>query len=58
MLLVQASCCILVHLIRHKLNDVGDTFAGDWALGRPVTAEFMIDITKKLSLNLLLTSPS
>lgn len=39
-LLVQASCCILIHLKGHKLYDVGDTFAGDWAFGGPVKMEF------------------
>lgn len=34
-LLVQASGRVLVHLKGHKLDDVGDAFAGDGALGRP-----------------------
>lgn len=39
-LLVQAPRCVLIHLKGHKLYDVGDAFAGDWAFGRPVEVEF------------------
>lgn len=43
-LLVQASCCILIHLKGHKLYDVGNTFAGDWAFGGPVKVELHLFI--------------
>lgn len=39
-LLIQAPCCILIHLKGHKLYDVGDAFAGDRAFGGPVKTEF------------------
>lgn len=39
-LLIQAPCSILIHLKGHKLYDVGDAFAGDWAFRGPVKAEF------------------
>ena len=35
-LLVQATCCIFIHLKGHELNDVGNAFAGDGAFGGPV----------------------
>lgn len=39
-LFVQAPGCRLVHLEGHKLDDVGDAFAGDGAFGGPVSEEF------------------
>lgn len=33
--LVQATCCVLIHLKSHELYDVGDAFAGDWAFEGP-----------------------
>lgn len=38
-LLVQASCCIVIDLKGHKLDYVGDAFAGDGASGGPVQVE-------------------
>lgn len=38
--LVQAARCILIHLKGHKLYDVGDAFAGDWAFGGPEKIKF------------------
>lgn len=35
-LLVQAPCCVLIHLKGHKLYDVSDAFARDRASGGPV----------------------
>ncbi len=39
-LLVQAPGRILIHLKGHKVYDVGDAFAGDWAFRGPVKDEF------------------
>lgn len=39
-LLVQTPRRILIHLKGHALYYVGDAFAGDWAFGGPVKADF------------------